>query len=181
MRTMHAVHACRQRLGGLVAYIPLPVVAGYLGYLGYFCVAAAFAQVTALPISAPPSFILLVLPENVATVPNSLALIGCCAVLMVGVRVWRSPAALPTLLVAIPAAWYLVLGVTTFATGVPWAEMMTWLQDHHWVERPPTEARPQPFWEVRSPPPPNGSAACHARHIQLCVCPTGIVQSGLTV
>lgn len=157
---MHERHACRQRIGGLVAYIPLPVVAGYLGYLGYFCVAAAFAQVTALPISAPPSFFLLILPKNLATVPNSLALIACCAVLMTGVRVWRSPAALPTLLVAIPAFWYAVLGVVTLAGGVPWADMMEWLQDHHWVERPPAESRPQPFWEVR--PLPLAHRACDA-------------------
>eukprot|EP00892_Ulva_mutabilis_P012584 jgi/Ulvmu1/9699/UM055_0037.1 len=138
----------RQQLGGLVAYIPLPVVAGYLGYLGYFCVAAAFAQVTALPISAPPSFYLLIIPANFATIPNSLALIACCAVMMVGTRVWRSPAALPTILVAIPAFWYAVLAVVAFASGVPWADMMEWLQDHHWVERPPAEPAGQPFWNA---------------------------------
>ena len=35
--------AGRFRLATLVQYVPLPVVAGYLGYVGYFCVAASAA------------------------------------------------------------------------------------------------------------------------------------------
>ena len=171
-------HACRQRLGGLVAYIPLPVVAGYLGYLGYFCVAAAFAQVTALPISAPPSFYLLFLPKNAATIPNSLALIACCAVMMVGVRVWRSSAALPTILVAIPAFWYAVLAAVVLVAGIEWADLMVWLQDHHWVERPPDVERPQQFWEVRPPPlrPPHHlQEAIPTLRLGHCRCPSSAV------
>ena len=42
----------------MIAYIPQPVVAGYLGYVGYFCLAAGAAQssgkmVTTLPTWSP--------------------------------------------------------------------------------------------------------------------------------
>jgi MFS superfamily sulfate permease-like transporter len=68
----------------LVAYIPLPVVAGYLGYLGYFCVAAALAQVTGLPISSPLSMRLVLLhPERWA---NVATLVLCCAVIQITVN-----------------------------------------------------------------------------------------------
>lgn len=32
--------AARFKLATLVQYVPLPVVGGYLGYVGYFCLAA---------------------------------------------------------------------------------------------------------------------------------------------
>ena len=93
-RIVHAAHTlayayvgsykCRQRLGGLVAYIPLPVVAGYLGYLGYFCVAAALTQVTGLHISSPLSMrLVLTHPERW---PNVAALVLCCAVIQITVN-----------------------------------------------------------------------------------------------
>ena len=44
---------CRRQLASLVAYIPLPVVAGYLAYVGYFCVAAGMSQGTRLEIRGP--------------------------------------------------------------------------------------------------------------------------------
>ena len=33
-------HAGYLRLASLVQYVPLPVVGGYLGYVGYFCLAS---------------------------------------------------------------------------------------------------------------------------------------------
>jgi hypothetical protein len=67
-----------------VAYIPLPVVAGYLGYLGYFCIAAALAQVTGLPISSPVSmFLIFSHPESW---PNIAALLACCAAIQITVN-----------------------------------------------------------------------------------------------
>lgn len=67
-----------------MAYIPLPVVAGYLGYLGYFCIVAALAQVTGLPISSPVSMGLVVThPERWA---NVVALVLCCAAIQITVN-----------------------------------------------------------------------------------------------
>jgi SulP family sulfate permease len=37
------VTAGRFKLATLVQYVPLPVVGGYLGYVGYFCLAAGVA------------------------------------------------------------------------------------------------------------------------------------------
>lgn len=43
----HAAKACAcpgvYKLASLVQYVPLPVVAGYLGYVGYFCLAAGLS------------------------------------------------------------------------------------------------------------------------------------------
>ena len=88
-------HACRRKLAGLIAYIPLPVVAGYLGYVGYFCLAAGAAQSSGQPISSLPSWLLL-LSED-AWLP-SLAGFGSFIFIYVTLRNWRHPLCMPTVL-----------------------------------------------------------------------------------
>lgn len=34
------IHAARYKLAQLVQYLPLPVIGGYLSFVGYFCVAS---------------------------------------------------------------------------------------------------------------------------------------------
>lgn len=55
----------RLRLASLVSYIPLPVVAGYLGYVGYFCCAAGAAQGTGQDIASLSSWMLLFHYESI--------------------------------------------------------------------------------------------------------------------
>ena len=46
MLCSHCLRNCRAgvyKLASLVQYVPLPVVAGYLGYVGYFCLAAGIS------------------------------------------------------------------------------------------------------------------------------------------
>ncbi|GFH14135.1 uncharacterized protein HaLaN_10132, partial [Haematococcus lacustris] len=42
----------RMKLAQMVQYVPLPVVGGYLGYVGYFCLAGGVALGTSTQISS---------------------------------------------------------------------------------------------------------------------------------
>lgn len=44
--------AGRFKLAGLVQYVPLPVIGGYLGYVGYFIIAGGAGLVTGVSVSA---------------------------------------------------------------------------------------------------------------------------------
>lgn len=142
---LHA-HPCRFRLAGFVSYIPLPVVAGYLAYVGYFCLAAGVGQGTALPIGAPDTWPLLW--QHAAALPKAAATFGCAGAIFWAVHMWRSPAALPAVLMAIPVLWYAALGATVWLRGLRWADAVQWLADHEWTAAVP-ESGGQPIWEVR--------------------------------
>lgn len=49
----------------------------------------------------------------------------------------------------VPLVWYNGLFMVWGATGISWADLMHWLQDHKWVEPPPAGGGAQPFWKVR--------------------------------
>jgi len=51
------------KLGTYVQMLPLPVVAGYLAYIGYFCLVAGLASVTVLDLSDPLSLLQLLDPK----------------------------------------------------------------------------------------------------------------------
>jgi SulP family sulfate permease len=48
--------AARFKLATLVQYVPLPVVGGYLGYVGYFCLAAGMGLGTSTTIDTISSW-----------------------------------------------------------------------------------------------------------------------------
>jgi hypothetical protein len=68
---------------------------------------------------------------------------------------WRSTAALPTVLLLVPLVWYSGLIVVWVATGMPWGDLMQWLQAHTWVPPPPQGGHAEPFWKVLVPLPHN--------------------------
>lgn len=140
------VAGCRFKLAAITSYIPLPVVAGYLGYVGYFCLTAGVAQATALPIHGPASWLLL-LSHTEAWVK---LVVTAAAVTLVfySVNVWRTPIALPATLVAIPILWYAVRPLLCLWWGVSWADASAELVERDWV-MPVPAGHNTSFWEVR--------------------------------
>lgn len=132
-----------------MAYIPLPVVAGYLGYVGYFCLTAGFAQATALPIHEPSSWLLIFShPEAWVKLAVTAAAV---AMVFYSINVWRTPIALPATLVVIPAMWYAARGALCVVWRLPWSEVTAELVDRGWaLPTPPDEN--MAFWEARPCP-----------------------------
>ena len=131
----------------MVSYIPLPVVAGYLAYVGYFCIAAGMAQGTSLSISGPETWPTLF--ENPSAWPQAAVTAALAAGVFVALRVCSSAAALPAVLTAVPILWYVMLGVVTWWSGHTWSHTVHWLADHNWTAEVP-ESDGQPLWEVWS-------------------------------
>eukprot|EP00892_Ulva_mutabilis_P001349 jgi/Ulvmu1/11214/UM072_0051.1 len=135
----------RYRLAAVTAYIPLPVVAGYLGYVGYFCLTAGFAQASALPIHSPTSWLLLLTHREAWL--KLAATSGAVAAVFYSINVWRTPIALPATLVAIPVLWYAACGMLCAWWDTPWADVTAELADRGWV-MPTPEDNHVAFWEV---------------------------------
>jgi SulP family sulfate permease len=100
----------RARLAKLVSYLPISVIAGYLAFIGLFCLQAGFALATGLSISSPAEWGALLDPAPLLRLVP--ALLGG-AVLAVVVRRFKNPAALPLAMAALPALFFLAL----FASG----------------------------------------------------------------
>eukprot|EP00878_Enallax_costatus_P013193 GHUV01013790.1.p1 GENE.GHUV01013790.1~~GHUV01013790.1.p1 ORF type:complete len:1035 (+),score=287.38 GHUV01013790.1:628-3732(+) len=126
----------RFKLATLVQYVPLPVVGGYLGYVGYFCLAAGIGLGCNTTINTFTSWgNLLHKDALIKFIPTFLAAL----VLWVCMTRARSPWALPATLAAVPAAFhaYLLITGTTLEQA----------QDAGWVLKPQGKATEQ-FWEL---------------------------------
>jgi sulfate permease, SulP family len=87
-----------------VQYVPLPVIGGYLAFVGYFCLAAGVSLASGVPINADPvSWLNLADADALLKLLPALALL----VLIAGVqRRFSNPIALPLLLAATPAVFF---------------------------------------------------------------------------
>jgi MFS superfamily sulfate permease-like transporter len=121
------------------------VIAGYLAYVGYFCCAAGLAQGTTLAIGAPPSIALLF--KHPESLPKAAATIGCALVIFSAIRMWKSAAALPGILMLIPAIWYVGLSIYIRSHRTHWHDVFQMMAINKWSAPIPGAANQQ-FWEV---------------------------------
>lgn len=98
----------RCRLADAVSYLPMPVVGGYLAYIGYFCCQAGIALCISTPLIAFSDWAYLFDPHNLLL---ALPGLGAGLILTLASRNISNDAALPLIMVAIPAAFYLLLWV----------------------------------------------------------------------
>ncbi|GIL91039.1 hypothetical protein Vretimale_9478 [Volvox reticuliferus] len=90
----------------MVSYVPLPVVGGYLGFVGYFCIAGGTALAAGVQVDTLVSWMnLLAWEPLIKLVPTAASI----TVLMLCVEHVRHPLALPGLLTTIPLIFHLVL------------------------------------------------------------------------
>lgn len=94
------------RLARLVQYVPLPVVGGYLCFVGYFCLAAGMSLATGRHIDGLSSWAQLASRDALLKLAPALAMVLLITAVLHRVR---SPFALPALLLAAPALFYGVL------------------------------------------------------------------------
>jgi SulP family sulfate permease len=99
------------KLADAVSYLPMPVVGGYLAFIGYFCLTAGVGLCISESMMVPADWAYLLEPHNlVLAIPGLLS--GLCMTIVS--RKCDSDAALPLLMVLIPSIFYIVI----FSTGI---------------------------------------------------------------
>lgn len=96
-------------LADAVSYLPMPVVGGYLAYIGYFCCQAGVALCISTPLITLSDWSHMLDPQNLLLAAPGL---GAGLILTLSSRNISNDAALPLIMVAIPAAFYLILFIT---------------------------------------------------------------------
>jgi SulP family sulfate permease len=95
------------RLADAVSYLPMPVVGGYLAFIGYFCCEAGVALCISKPLMRLSDWAYVFEPENLI-----LAIPGLLAGLVLTLTSRLATKSLPMVMVCIPAMFYLVLYIT---------------------------------------------------------------------
>ncbi|KAI7843279.1 hypothetical protein COHA_003111 [Chlorella ohadii] len=126
------------KLARLVQYVPLPVMGGYLCFVGYFVLGSGVSLATGLQVgSGLQSWAQLANTDALLKLAPALVLVALISLVMARTR---SPFALPTLLVAAPAAFYAVL----FATG----HSLEDAREAGWVGKPQPGDSEWRFWRA---------------------------------
>ena len=99
----------RLKLASLVQYLPMPVIGGYLAYIGFFCGQAGLALMASVEIVKIEDWRLL---GNVRSLMFVAPGILMAVSLYVAVRKIRRKLTMPTFLVGVEAAFYIWLFVT---------------------------------------------------------------------
>lgn len=125
----------RFRLAQLVQYLPLPVIGGYLSFVGYFCVASGIGLGVSQDIGTIASWVNLFQADAlVKLVPTVLS----CLAMILTLERFSHPLALPSVMLLINLAFH----AARLALGVTLEQAM----DASWVIRP-AEGE-QFFWQL---------------------------------
>lgn len=125
------------KLAGLVQYVPLPVVGGYLCFVGYFCLAAGVSLASGVQVGGLASWAELASVDALTKLAPALALVALISLVLHKVR---SPLALPALLLAAPLVFYAVL----WARGISLEEA----RQAGWVSAPQPGDSEWQFWRA---------------------------------
>eukprot|EP00588_Corethron_pennatum_P015446 CAMPEP_0194281134 /NCGR_PEP_ID=MMETSP0169-20130528/19960_1 /TAXON_ID=218684 /ORGANISM="Corethron pennatum, Strain L29A3" /LENGTH=1103 /DNA_ID=CAMNT_0039026103 /DNA_START=48 /DNA_END=3355 /DNA_ORIENTATION=- len=98
------VAAGRMGLASAVSYLPLPVIGGYLAFIGYFCLQAGVGMCAGRSMSTIFDWVYILDAHEAMLVAPGL--VGG-AVMTYAAR--RAPAALPAVMVALPMLFYIVM------------------------------------------------------------------------
>lgn len=132
---MGTLLVAKKSLAGFVQYIPLPVMGGYLGFVGYFCIASGIGLGCSQDISSLISWVSIFNKDSlVKLIPTMLS----CFLMVVTMEKARHPFALPALLVALVLAFHLALFVS--GVSLPSAQAAGWVL-------PPAEGAVK-FWNL---------------------------------
>jgi MFS superfamily sulfate permease-like transporter len=99
----------RFRLADAVAYLPMPVVGGYLAFIGYFCCQAGVALCISQPIMTLGDWKYVFEPKNLMLAVPGLV---TGVVLTLTSRLATNSGVLPLVMVSIPALFYMTLYFT---------------------------------------------------------------------
>jgi sulfate permease, SulP family len=134
----------KARLYGFVNYLPLPVVGGYLGYVGLFCMLSGIEiAMETSPTGGGTSITTTTTafttttndPHDATPVWAKLVMMGlACSSLIFVQKISSSPLALPTMMAAIVGSFHLIWTIA----GIDKTD---------WVMPPPADSG-KPFWKI---------------------------------
>ena len=107
---------------GFIQYIPLPVMGGYLGYVGYFCIASGTGLGSSQEIGSLTSWVRVF---NRDSLIKLIPTVSACLSMIATMKYSRHPMALPALLLALIALFHVFL----FVFGIP----LSAAQDAGWA------------------------------------------------
>ena len=96
----------KMKLASMVQYLPLPVIGGYLAYIGFFCGQAGLAMMAGVEISAPSDWSKLFNRKSFLLILPGLSL-GCGQYVML--RTIKSSFTLPVCMAAVLITFYISL------------------------------------------------------------------------
>lgn len=82
----------------MIAYIPQPVVAGYLGYVGYFCLAAGAAQSSGKIVTTLPTWAAIFQPD--CAIRTAAGFVSFLFIYFT-IRFWKHPLCMPIAMCAV--------------------------------------------------------------------------------
>eukprot|EP00208_Stichococcus_sp_RCC1054_P002786 CAMPEP_0206138434 /NCGR_PEP_ID=MMETSP1473-20131121/3325_1 /ASSEMBLY_ACC=CAM_ASM_001109 /TAXON_ID=1461547 /ORGANISM="Stichococcus sp, Strain RCC1054" /LENGTH=727 /DNA_ID=CAMNT_0053531873 /DNA_START=75 /DNA_END=2255 /DNA_ORIENTATION=- len=125
----------KKKLATLVQYMPIQVVGAYLGYVGYFCIAAGIGLGVSEDIGSILSWRLLFQRLPLIKLAPTLA---STAALLLTLKCSRNPLALPGVMVAVPVLFHVV----RVALGYSMSDAI----DAGWLLA--SEGGHEPFWKI---------------------------------
>lgn len=99
----------RRSLAGFVQYIPLPVMGGYLGFVGYFCIASGVGLGSSQEIGSLGSWVKIINKDSLIKLVPTLA---SCITMVFTLERARHPLALPSVLILLILLFHIVLLVS---------------------------------------------------------------------
>ncbi|GMI40274.1 hypothetical protein TeGR_g4929, partial [Tetraparma gracilis] len=117
-------------LARIVGYIPVPVVGGYLAFIGYFCLQAGVALCISKPMATLSDWALLLDAHNLMLAVPGLA---TGLLLLWTAKNATSGSTLPILMCALPACFYAFLYARGFATGFRNGDVFVEAREAGWV------------------------------------------------
>eukprot|EP00873_Tetraselmis_striata_P011505 jgi/Tetstr1/431769/TSEL_021268.t1 len=124
----------RFKVASLVQYVPVPVVGGYLAFVGYFCCVAGIALAAAVPLDSLSDWLQLLTAQSAMRL---LPMLGTWLALHNTVHHISHPLGLPVVICCIPALFFAVLYLS--GTSLQEAQKAGWAPE-------PVPGGTEPFW-----------------------------------
>ena len=98
----------RFRMASIVQYIPMPVIGGYLAFIGFFCAEAGLSIMAGVSVGSLNDVpLLFTVPRLIHILPG----VVCGSMLFVLLPLLKSPAVLPLFLITMLSVFYLILAL----------------------------------------------------------------------
>eukprot|EP00756_Hemistasia_phaeocysticola_P007184 Hpha_TRINITY_DN14152_c0_g1::TRINITY_DN14152_c0_g1_i1::g.10629::m.10629/K03321/TC.SULP; sulfate permease, SulP family len=124
------------RGAAFVQYLPMPVVSGYLAFIGLFCVEAGLALSTGKDINTDPRSWIHLFSEEAAG--YALPAVAAGLILLYVSQEYTHPAALPLAFLLLPAIFYVILVTAQGTHKGEWGmdDATSWGQSNGWLTQP---------------------------------------------
>lgn len=120
------------KLASMVQFVPVPVVGGYLAYVGYFMLISGISLSAGIPFKGIQSYAQLVTADALVKLLPAFAMSALLSIIQ---KKFSSPYALPVFLLCVPVIFYVV--IFSFGFSIEDVRAAGWMaspqpEDSHW-------------------------------------------------